>query len=407
MEDDARALLPNRRALIMPSASGGVARLVYSRLREHNIPATPLLAKAGLSVEQIDDRSARVKARSQIRFLELAADALQDDLLGFHLARDYDLREIGLLYYVLASSEVLHDALQKAARYSGITNEGVSLKFRATREAAITLDYIGVERRSDCHQIEFWLLSLVRLCRQLANRRLIPSRIRVVHHRKKMPAEFRSLAGMRGRIWVRGGRGGFPRCGRKYGNRQRRHPSQQTADEILRRGPRPSGAGASHPALKRGERHGAVASARTGERRRDRPPARHELPDAGAQACRGRIDLLADRGGTEGRPRQALPAGWRSTDFADRLAARLSRSQRLHPRLQAMDWNDAKTGTGAKSSRDCRTSPHKPSMPGGVSRPISGRFGVPALSCRLTPPRQAPVGRHRCPPRSAAWRDGC
>ena len=179
----------------MPSASGGIARLVYARLRERGIPATPLLSKAGLSVEQIDDRSARLKVRSQIKFLQLAADALQDDLLGFHLARDYDLREIGLLYYVLASSEVLNDALHKAARYSGITNEGVSLKFRGGREAAIALDYIGVERRSDCHQIEFWLLSLVRLCRQLTNRRLIPSRIRMVHHRKKTPAEFRSLLG--------------------------------------------------------------------------------------------------------------------------------------------------------------------------------------------------------------------
>jgi hypothetical protein len=59
----------------------------------------------------------------------------------------------------------------------------------------IAFDYTGVERRLDCHQIEFWLLSLVRVCRQLTNRRLIPSRIRLVHHRKKTPAEFRSLLG--------------------------------------------------------------------------------------------------------------------------------------------------------------------------------------------------------------------
>lgn len=179
----------------MPSASGGIARMVYARLRERGIPAMPLLSKAGLSVEQIGDRAARLKVRSQIRFLELAADALQDDLLGFHLARDYDLREIGLLYYVMASSEFLNDALEKIARYSAITNEGVSVKFRAGREAAIDFDYVGVERRSDCHQIEFWLLSLVRLCRQLTNRRLVPSRIRLAHRRKTMPAEFRSLLG--------------------------------------------------------------------------------------------------------------------------------------------------------------------------------------------------------------------
>ena len=184
-----------RRIESIPSASGGIARLVCQQLRDRGIPLGPLLSKAGSSVAQINDRNARVEVRSQIRILNLAADALQNDLLGFHLARDYDLREIGLLYYVLSSSDVMNDALQKAARYSRITNEGFSLKFRANKDLAISLEYIGVERRSDYHQIEFWLVSLVRLCRQLTNRRLIPSRIRVVHHRKETPAEFRSQFG--------------------------------------------------------------------------------------------------------------------------------------------------------------------------------------------------------------------
>jgi hypothetical protein len=33
--------------------------------------------------------------------------ALRDDCLGFTLARDFDPREIGLLYYVMASSQTL------------------------------------------------------------------------------------------------------------------------------------------------------------------------------------------------------------------------------------------------------------------------------------------------------------
>ena len=179
----------------MPSATGGIARLVCERMRGSGIPLAPLLSKAGLTVAQIDNRSARLEVRSQIRFLELAADALHDDLLGFHLARGYDLREIGLLYYVSASSENLNDALHKVARYSGIVNEGISLKFRATKEAVVTLNYLGVERQSDRHQIEFWLVSVVRLCREFANRRLVPSRVRVMHHRKKTPAELRSFLG--------------------------------------------------------------------------------------------------------------------------------------------------------------------------------------------------------------------
>jgi len=184
-----------RRIDSIPSASGGIARLVCGRLRERGIPLAPLLSKAGLSVEQIDNSSVRVEAGSQIRILDLAAAALLDDLLGFHLARDYDLREVGLLYYVLASSDVMNDALEKAARYGRINNEGVLLKFHTNRETVLTFEYTGVDRRSDSHHIEFWLASFVRLCRQLTNRRLIPSRIRVVHHRKKTPAEFRSLFG--------------------------------------------------------------------------------------------------------------------------------------------------------------------------------------------------------------------
>jgi AraC-like DNA-binding protein len=179
----------------MPSATGGIARLVCARLRESGIRPAPLLSKAGLTVEQIDDRGARLKVQSQIRFLELGAEALQDDALGFHLARDFDLREVGLLYYVLASSETLADALHKAERYSGIVNEGILLRFGARRETAITLSYVDVERRSDRQQVEFWLTSIVRLNRQLTNRRLVPSRIRVAHHRAKTTPELRSFLG--------------------------------------------------------------------------------------------------------------------------------------------------------------------------------------------------------------------
>jgi AraC-like DNA-binding protein len=179
----------------MPSATGGIARLVSARLREAGIELAPLLSRAGLTVEQIDNPNTRLEVQRQIALLDLAAEALQDDLLGFHLAQDYDLREIGWLYYVLASSEILADALRRAERYSGIANEGISLQARTGRETAIALNYVGIDRRSDRHQIEFWLMSLVRLCRQLTNRRVVPSRVRVMHHRTKTPAEFRSFLG--------------------------------------------------------------------------------------------------------------------------------------------------------------------------------------------------------------------
>ena len=90
---------------VLPMASGGISRLAYTYASEKRIDVNSLLPKAGLTREQIDDPEARLNVTAQIRFLELAATALRDDFLGFHLARKFDLRTIGLFYYVLASSE--------------------------------------------------------------------------------------------------------------------------------------------------------------------------------------------------------------------------------------------------------------------------------------------------------------
>jgi AraC-like DNA-binding protein len=154
-----------------------------------------VLSKAGLTAADVDDPSSRLPVTAQIKLLELTAEELQDEFLGFHLARSFDLREIGLVYYIMASSEQLADALRKAERYSGVTNEGVRLDFKLDRTAAIALDYVNVDRQSDRHQIEFWMVTLVRICRQVTETRLAPLRLKVRHFRIGTPVEFKSFFG--------------------------------------------------------------------------------------------------------------------------------------------------------------------------------------------------------------------
>ena len=113
----------------IPSATGGIARLACARLDELGKDPTVILSKVGLTPEEARDPAVRLEVRTQIKLLELAAEEVQDEWLGFHLARSFDLREIGLVYYVMASSEQLADALRNAARYSQINNEGVCLRF--------------------------------------------------------------------------------------------------------------------------------------------------------------------------------------------------------------------------------------------------------------------------------------
>src|SRR5215471_14261851 len=121
----------------IPSATGGIARLACDRLRDAGIDPAPIMLGAGLAIEDVQDRKRRLDARAQVRVLELAAKELQDDCFGFRLARGFELGEIGLLYYVMASSEGIADALRNAARYCAINNEGVRLRVSSERKLAI------------------------------------------------------------------------------------------------------------------------------------------------------------------------------------------------------------------------------------------------------------------------------
>jgi AraC-like DNA-binding protein len=180
----------------IPSATGGIARLACARLREQDKDVAAVLSKAGLSVKEAADPTIRLEVRTQIKILELAAEELCDEFLGFHLACDFDLREIGLVYYVIASSEQLSGALRNCERYSKINSEGVRLSVGLNRAARIGLDYVNVHRWSDQHHLEFWLVTLVRICRQVTATRLAPHRLKVRHQRASSSAEFKTFFGV-------------------------------------------------------------------------------------------------------------------------------------------------------------------------------------------------------------------
>ncbi len=123
--------------------------------------------------------------------MKAVADAVGDELLGFHLALEPDLRQIGLLYYVMASSANLAEALQRGTHYSSIVNESIAQKCTVgSSDLSVSLHYVGVSRYLDEHQAEFWFTTLVRMCRQLTGLRLLPIRMRFTHVRTHWSGEF-------------------------------------------------------------------------------------------------------------------------------------------------------------------------------------------------------------------------
>ena len=153
-------------------AQGGLARLAIERLKGAGVHVAPILGRVGLTPELVADPEEQLSVRSQIALLAEAAIALKDDCLGFTLACDHDPREIGLLYYVMASSRTLGEALKRLARYSQVTNEALVFGYREGNSLVISLRYSGVPRHSDRHQIEFCMFAAVRICRVLTGQKL-------------------------------------------------------------------------------------------------------------------------------------------------------------------------------------------------------------------------------------------
>jgi AraC-like DNA-binding protein len=176
-------------------ATGGLARLAIARLKRAGVPVAPLVGRVGLTPEVIAEPEVQLNVRSQIAILNEAAIALNDDCIGFTLARDFDLRELGLLYYVMASSQTLGDALKRVARYSRITNEALVFGYQEGNRLIISLSYSGVPRHSDRHQMEFCMFAVLRICRVLTGENLVPQHFSISHYRSEGTPEMARFVG--------------------------------------------------------------------------------------------------------------------------------------------------------------------------------------------------------------------
>ena len=165
--------------------------MAYAHLRAAGIPVAPLMARTGLTRAQLVDQDQHISARAQVDFLQHAAEAAGDDLLGFHLAQKGDFRKVGLLYFVLASSGNFHEVMKRGARYSSLANEGLVQDHIDAAEVGMRMRFSGISRHRGRQQAEYWLTSLLRVLRQLTGKRLVPTRIRMAHPRSRGGAEMR------------------------------------------------------------------------------------------------------------------------------------------------------------------------------------------------------------------------
>lgn len=169
---------------------GVATRFAIEQLRTAGIDPEPLLAKAGISGRRLAAPSKGISAKNQLRFLEIAAAALDRSDFGFRLAQQGDVREGGVLYYVMAASQDLREALRNLARYLNVANESVRVVISEKTDDTVLTVERKVALEDERHFIEFALTMLLHGCRKMTGRRLRPKAVSFAHGRNANAAEF-------------------------------------------------------------------------------------------------------------------------------------------------------------------------------------------------------------------------
>ena len=85
----------------------GLARKVVALLRARQLPAEPVVARAGLDMTTLGRQGARIPFAAHVALLEHAAAAARDPCLGLHLGAALQPRDLGLVGYLGATRQRL------------------------------------------------------------------------------------------------------------------------------------------------------------------------------------------------------------------------------------------------------------------------------------------------------------
>ncbi len=181
---------------ILPTATGFGVKRAIDVLRERHVDPAPLLRNAGLSEHDLDDRQERVSSAAQTRFLEQAAEALDDSALGLHIAMETNPREAGLLFYVASAAKTVEEALGLYGRYCRIVNEAVRLNLTRTPDGVVVeVNFVGLLRHRARQNVEFWVAVTVKGLREITGRNISPTHVGLAHGRNADLREFNRFFG--------------------------------------------------------------------------------------------------------------------------------------------------------------------------------------------------------------------
>jgi AraC-like DNA-binding protein len=120
----------------------------------------------------------------QIGFLDEAARLVGDDCFGFNLGKEINARELGIIYYVFASSATALDAITNLVRYHHLVNSTTTLALEETnQQIAIEVKFrLGLES-FEKHIAEWGPTTFMAALRNLTGTHIVPRSLTFIHQR--------------------------------------------------------------------------------------------------------------------------------------------------------------------------------------------------------------------------------
>jgi len=181
---------------VLPTTTGFAAKQAVAFLRRRDVAIAPLLRRAGLSEHDLSKRSPHISAAAQSKLLEYAAEALNDNIFGLHLAQQSNPREVGLLFYVSSAAMTVGEALALFGRYCRIVNEAARPKLTRSPEGVVVqVQFVGVPRHLARQNAEFGTAATIKGLREIAGRNIHPTQVTFAHPRNSHLREFERFFG--------------------------------------------------------------------------------------------------------------------------------------------------------------------------------------------------------------------
>ena len=116
--------------------STSFCRILTDYLAAHGLPVEPVIAAMGVDRAALEDRDGRIPRRPFLHAFEVAVEVTGDPDLGLRVGESIRPVHLGVLGYLLMSSESMKQAAQLDARWHSLIADGEHLEY--TREGELS-----------------------------------------------------------------------------------------------------------------------------------------------------------------------------------------------------------------------------------------------------------------------------